>query len=153
SCDGMGRRPPTRILYGYPRLRAVGPFEELMGEEDPLEDETGVRLSCVLLRVGSKVLYTYDFGDCWEHSVVLEKRLPADPNMVYPVCTGGRCACPPEDCGGIPGFYDPVKVMGNPAHRRYMEMLDWFGGPYDPEAFSVDDVNRRITPRYRGKAR
>jgi hypothetical protein len=89
-------------------------------------------------------MYTYDFGDSWEHRIVLEKRLPADPNLTYPLCTGGQRACPPEDCGGIPGFYNLVEAISDPNHEDHEEMLDGFGD-YDPEAFSLDDVNHALT--------
>jgi hypothetical protein len=110
-----------------------------------VESERAVRLSGILGRVGSKAIYTYDFGDSWEHSLVLEKRLPVDPNIAYPVCTDGQLACPPEDCGGIPGFYDLVEALNDPNHERHEEMLDWIG-EFDPQAFSVDSVNRTLTP-------
>ena len=109
------------------------------------ENECVVRLSSVLGRIGSKAIYTYDFGDSWEHSLVLEKRLPIDPAMTYPVCTDGQFACPPEDCGGIPGFYDLVEALSDPTHERHEEMLDWIG-EFDPRTFSVETVNRMLTP-------
>ena len=109
------------------------------------ENERTVRLSGILSRAGSKAIYTYDFGDSWEHSLVLEKRLLVDPNTAYPVCTDGELACPPEDCGGIPGFYDLVEALSDPTHPRYEEMLDWIG-EFDPKAFSVENVNRMLTP-------
>jgi hypothetical protein len=112
------------------------------------EDERTVRLSGILGRVGSKVIYTYDFGDSWEHGIVLEKRLPADPNMTYPVCTDGQLACPPEDCGGIPGFYDLVEALSDPNHERHEEMREWFDD-FDPQSFSVDAVNQILAPRRR----
>jgi len=118
------------------------------------EDEGKAPLSSVLGRVGAKARYTYDFGDSWEHGIVLEKRLPADPDTAYPVCTGGQLACPPEDCGGIPGFYGLLDTIGDPSHDRHEESLDWLGDDFDPKAFSVDDVNRRLAflHRRRGKA-
>ena len=66
-------------------------------------DERKVRLNQLLSRVGAKIVYTYDFGDGWEHGIVLEKGLTVEPNMAYPLCTGGRGACPPEDCGASEG--------------------------------------------------
>jgi hypothetical protein len=104
-------------------------------------------------RAGSKAIYTYDFGDTWEHSIVLEKRLPDDPNLMYPVCTDGQLACPPEDCGGIPGFYDLVEALTDPNHDRHEEMLEWIGPDFDPQAFSVDNVNQMLAPlrRHRHK--
>jgi hypothetical protein len=129
------------------------PDDRLMGMP-PVENERTVRLSSVLGRVGAKAIYTYDFGDSWEHGMLLEKRLAPDPNTAYPVCTGGQLACPPEDCGGIGGFYDLMDALGDPAHDQHDELLDWVGDDYDPDAFSVDDVNRMLTParRHRGKA-
>jgi|SRR6266545_408512 len=126
--------------------RRIGRLESegrLMDLPD-VEDEGTVRLSSILARVGSKAIYTYDFGDSWEHSIVLEKRLPVDPNATYPVCSDGRLACPPEDCGGIAGFYDLVEVLKDPDHERHGETLDWIGDDFDPEAFSADKVNRRL---------
>ena len=119
----------------------------------PVENERTVRLSSLLGRVGAEAVYTYDFGDGWEHGLVLEKRLSADPNTAYPVCTGGQLACPPEDCGGIGGFYDLLEALGDPAHEQHDELRDWVGDEYDPDAFSVDDVNRMLTPlrRHWGK--
>jgi hypothetical protein len=108
----------------------------------------------VLGRVGAKVTYTYDFGDGWEHGIVLEKRLSADPNTAYPVCTAGQLAGPPEDCGGVPGFYNLLEAIGDPSHDQHGELREWVGDDFDPKAFSIEDVNRRLAfwHRRRGKA-
>jgi hypothetical protein len=132
------------FCVGQRRIGRPDPEDRLMGMPTA-ESERTVRLSGILVRVGSKAIYTYDFGDSWEHSLVLEKRLPVDPTTTYPVCTDGQLACPPEDCGGIPGFYDLVEALGDPAHERHKEMLDWIG-EFDPQAFSVESVNRTLTP-------
>jgi hypothetical protein len=124
------------------------PEDRFMGMP-PVENERTVRLSSVLGRVGAKAVYTYDFGDSWEHSIVLEKRLCADPTTAYPVCTGGELACPPEDCGGVGGFYDLLDALRDPAHEQHNEMNDWVGDDYDPDAFSIDAVNRMLTPLHR----
>ena len=128
------------------------PEDRLMGMP-PVENERTVRLAAVLGRVGAKAIYTYDMGDSWEHGIVLEKRLPADPGTAYPVCTGGERACPPEDCGGIPGFYDLLDALGDPTHEQHEELQDWVGDDYDPDAFSVEEVNPMLAPRrrHRGK--
>ncbi|HVH89717.1 MAG TPA: plasmid pRiA4b ORF-3 family protein [Terriglobales bacterium] len=119
------------------------PEDRLMGMP-PVEDERRVRLSNVLQRISAKVIYTYDLGDSWEHSIVLEKRLPAAPDMAYPICIDGRLACPPEDCGGIPGFYDLLDALRDPTHEQHDELQNWVGDDYDPEAFSIEDVNRML---------
>jgi len=123
-------------IYGEPSLDEdffVGP---------KTIDERKVRIDQVLARAGSRLLYTYDFGDSWEHSVVLEKRLPADPKMVYPQCIAGERACPPEDCGGIPGYYDLLDAIQDPKHEQHEELLEWVGEEWDPDQFSIDRVNR-----------
>jgi hypothetical protein len=124
------------------------PEDRLMGMAS-VENECTAPLFSVLGRLGAKAIYTYDMGDSWEHGIVLEKRLPSDPNTTYPVCTDGQLACPPEDCGGIPGFYDLVEAISDPNHERHEEMLDWIGDDFDPQAFSVDKINRLLTPVYR----
>lgn len=130
---------------GQQHFGKPNPEDRLMGM-DPVENERTVRLSSVLGRAGAKVTYTYDMGDSWEHGIVLEKRLPADAGTAYPVCTGGERACPPEDCGGIPGFYDLLEALGDPTHEQHDELRDWVGDGYDPDVFSVEHVNRKLTP-------
>jgi hypothetical protein len=98
-----------------------------------------------LRSIGAKAIYTYDFGDSWEHSIVLQKRLLAAPTIAYPICTDGQLACPPEDCGGIGGFYDLLDALRDPTHEQHKELQDWIGGNYDPEAFSTEAVNRILT--------
>ena len=132
-----------RQRYGEPDLTGGG-----FGI-DSLMDERQVRLHQVLGRVGAKAIYIYDFGDGWEHGVVLEKRLPVDPNLAYPACTGGQRACPPEDCGGIPGFYELLEAIQNPKHERHKELLEWVGEEYDPEGFSTEEVNRALSGKKR----
>ena len=88
----------------------------------------------------SKALYVYDFGDDWEHEVKLEKILPAEEGRKYPVCTAGKRACPPEDCGGPWGYEDMLEVLADPKHERYAEIFEWVGGEFDPEEFDPDEV-------------
>ena len=138
---------------GRQRFGQPDPADRFMGMPS-VENERTVRLSSALSRVGAKAMYTYDFGDSWEHGIVLEKRLPADPTTAYPVCTGGQLACPPEDCGGVGGFYNLLDAISDPNHDQHEELRDWIGDDFDPEAFSVDQVNRTLAPlrRRRGKA-
>ena len=82
-----------------------------------------------------KAEYVYDFGDGWSHEVKLEKILPREQKVKYPRCIEGERACPPEDCGGIGGYYNLLEIISNPAHEEYEEMMEWLGGRYDPEAF------------------
>jgi len=67
-------------------------------------DPDQVRLADFKLRAGERFVYEYDFGDCWQHDIRLERILPLDPKQTYPVCIDGAGDCPPEDCGGPPGY-------------------------------------------------
>jgi hypothetical protein len=87
-----------------------------------------------------KAHYLYDYGDCWEHDIKLEKILPKDPKSKYPLCTGGKRACPPEDCGGVWGYSEFLEIIMDPNHERYEEMTDWLGGNFDPEHFDMNKV-------------
>lgn len=124
------------------------PEERLMGMT-PTENERTVRLSAVLGRVGAKMIYEYDLGDSWEHGIVLEKQLPADIHATYPMCIDGQLACPPEDCGGIPGYYNLLDALADRRHPEHEELSEWIGGSFDPEAFSIDKVNRLLSPARR----
>ena len=129
---------------GQKRFGKPDPNDRFMGLP-AIGNERTARLFTVLGKVGAKAVYTYDFGDSWEHAIVVEKVLPLEPGVPYPICVGGKLQGPPEDCGGIPGYYNLLEAIRDPAHIEHEEMLDWIGGAFDPEAFSVDDVNQRLT--------
>ncbi len=84
-----------------------------------------------------KLQYEYDFGDGWEHNVVLEKITEPTPNTAYPRCTAGKLNYPPEDVGGFGGFYDFVEAVQHPNHLEQEDKLDWYG-PFDPAEFEKD---------------
>lgn len=84
--------------------------------------------------------YTYDFGDNWGHTVKLENILPREKNVGYPRCISGKRACPPEDCGGVPGYEDFLEIIKDPGHGEYERMLQWVGGEFDPEYFDPREV-------------
>ena len=128
---------------GQNRFGKPDPQDDLMGLPAVVNESTAY-LFMVLGKARAKAIYTYDFGDSWEHMIVVEKVLPPDPGVAYPICVGGKLQCPPEDCGGIPGYYNLLEAIRDPAHKEHEDMLDWVGGSYDPEAFSVDDVNRGL---------
>ena len=85
-------------------------------------------------------VYTYDFGYRWTHSITLETISPTVPGVKYPCCLRGERACPPEEIGGVDGYYDFVMVMGNPDHDDHREIREWYGRKYYPEKFSPEKV-------------
>ncbi len=102
--------------------------------------------------MGTEIEYTYDFGDGWQHDIRVEKILSPAPGQHYPVCLAGARACPPEDCGGYPGYTDLVKAMANPRHARRRELIEWLGEPFESERFSAEAVSRDLL-RFRRRAR
>ena len=98
----------------------------------------------MLREPGDRLLYRYDFGDGWEHDVALERVLEAEPDARYPRVIAGARACPPEDCGGEPGYDHLLEVLGNPGHPEHRELLRWVGGAFDPEVFDARATNRAL---------
>ncbi len=91
-----------------------------------------------------KLFYEYDFGDGWLHDIVLEKLLPMEEDFTAPRCIEGEMACPPEDCGGIYGYYQMLEVLKNKKHPEHRELKDWMGGKFDPEEFDILIVNELL---------
>ena len=129
--------------YHLHEFRAAKKF---FGEVTPDSDEytieeSEVALSSVLTRVKQKLTYIYDFGDDWQHEIVLEKKVPYAPGAPLVKCLAGERACPPEDCGGLWGFDHYLEAISDPNHPDHNEMLDWLED-YDPDAFDLDEINR-----------
>ena len=85
--------------------------------------------------------YEYDFGDSWIHTIKFEKIIQATVDEKYPKCIDGQMACPPEDCGGIGGYYDLLSVLSGPKNEEYNDMIEWLGGEFDPAKFNPQDVS------------
>lgn len=103
-------------------------------------------------RVRDCLIYEYDFGDGWEHDVVLESIAEAESGLRYPRVIAGKRACPPEDVGGYSGYEEFVGAIIDPAHDEHESMLAWAGGRFDPEKFDVIAANDRV-PKRRASAR
>jgi hypothetical protein len=104
-------------------------------------DEQKARLKQYIKQPGQKLRYEYDFGDSWEHEVLLEKILPVEAGVHYPRCLKGKRACPPEDCGGVWGYEDLLEAMTDENHPEREMYLDWLGDELDPEEFDLEAVN------------
>lgn len=105
-------------------------------------DERGVRLGSLLAAPGDALLYEYDFGDGWEHAVVLEATEPDGPDGA--VCLDGAGACPPEDSGGVWTYNEQRPAYADPSHPDHAELAEWLGDPFDPDRFDVAEANRRL---------
>jgi hypothetical protein len=111
---------------------------------DDVSDERRLTLNGLVNAGVTRFTYTYDFGDDWEHDILIEKVVPANDAIAFPACIAGKRACPPEDCGGPPGYEELLAVLADPASPNYAEQLEWLGGEFDPEAFSVADTDAEL---------
>ena len=109
-----------------------------------VEEESAVRLSDLAAKKVKKIHYAYDMGDDWGHTVLIEKVLEPEPGQHYPVCTAGKRACPPEDCGGPWGYADFLDAIADPGHEAHADMVEWIGRKFDSEAFDLDATNREL---------
>ncbi|WP_269139289.1 plasmid pRiA4b ORF-3 family protein [Nostoc sp. UHCC 0870] len=109
-----------------------------------VRSEKTVKLSQVVKSEKFKFSYTYDFGDSWEHEILVEKELPSTPNTNYPICITGKRACPPEDCGGSWGYAELLEIITSPSHPEYEERMEWVGESFNPDTFDINEVNQRL---------
>jgi hypothetical protein len=130
----------NETLYGDPTLMEET-FRELQ-----YKDSSTTRLSDILPQSGQQLRfeYEYDFGDGWLHEILFEGRLQAESGKRYPLCMEGARACPPEDVGGVWGYADFLAAIADPENKEHDELLEWAGGKFDPEKFSVDKVNKEL---------
>jgi hypothetical protein len=108
------------------------------------QDERTTRLADVAPKPRKRLQYLYDFGDSWEHEIVVEAVGPPEAGVRYPICRAGERAGPPEDCGGVWGYADLLETLADPDDPDRDEMLEWLGGPIAPEVFRAEAANRRL---------
>jgi hypothetical protein len=119
------------------------------GEPDPdvaheIKDDRRTRLRTIAHQTGESFLYDYDFGDSWRHVIMVEDIQSGTQKQIAPRCLDGARACPPEDCGGVPGYEYLLETLRNPHHREHSEMSRWVGGHFDPELFSLQAANSAL---------
>ena len=107
-------------------------------------DERQAHLSQIAPVLGSRFIYEYDFGDSWDHELVVEEILTPQKSVEYPRCLDGKRARPPEDVGGPGGYEEFLKAIRSRKHPEHDEWLQWVGGKFDPEAFDLLRVNQLL---------
>lgn len=112
--------------------------------EYKVEPERKVRLREAASVEGSRFRYVYDLGDDWWHGILVEAIEAPGAALKHPVCLSGARACPPEDCGGFSGYAELLEVLADPTHREHKDMVMWAGKGFDPEAFDLAKVNRKL---------
>lgn len=114
-------------------------------EPDEVIPEGRVRLEDVLSASQPCLLYTYDFGDNWHHSIQLESVHSPEQGVEYPRVVEGRRSCPPEGCGSTLGYANLLEILLDPEHEEFEQMREWAGESFNAEVFSVDAVNKRLS--------
>ncbi len=117
------------------------PDDEAFEDEHPCLPGWELPISHYFEKSGAKAEYEYDFGDCWEHEIILEEKVNRVPRQKYPICLVGERACPPEDCGGSLGYLELLNTMKNPDDEEFESTMEWLGGSFDPEAFDPKNVH------------
>ncbi|WP_233598702.1 plasmid pRiA4b ORF-3 family protein [Amycolatopsis sp. WAC 01375] len=123
------------------------------GEAEPelqYRDEREVRLDD-LVKPGDRLEYNYDFGDSWDHEILIEEATVATSDERYTRCIAGQAACPPEDVGGTGGYARLIQILGEPGHEGHRDILGWLGlddpGRFDAARFDLDEANQRLAAR------
>jgi hypothetical protein len=89
--------------------------------------------------------YLYDFGDSWNHVIVVEEHHAARSDQTQALhCTEGENACPPEDVGGIHGYAEFLEAIADPGHEEHERYLTWAGGSFDPKRIDLPAINRDL---------
>ena len=125
--------------------------EQFYSEPDPnyegmldVIDERQVRLSQIAPDVGSHFVYEYDFGDSWDHELIVEQIFSHQKEVQYPLCMDGKRACPPENVGGGGGYAEFLVAIRNRRHPEYAGWMEWVGGKFDPEAIDLQRANELL---------
>ena len=136
SPKGFGSFPVITIPY---------PDDYLAYNEKPL-DASKTKVSEILISPKQKYTYIYDFGDSWEHQIIIEEII--EEKLLRADCLDGRGACPPEDCGGVGGYENLKMIMNDPRDPEYKEMKEWLGlsskQKWDAEAFDLEATRKKV---------
>ena len=120
-----------------------------------IKDVAKTKLSALLTIGAREISYVYDMGDNWQHRIIVEKLKAAEPGTPYPQFLGGERRCPPEDCGGIPGYYEFLDNIASTQSKKRHAALEWYGAPYYPDEIDEQEIvaafhriaNTRLTSR------
>lgn len=137
TVDGMAiEGPEPSMFFGGP---------DDLDERSSESDEDLLRLNQVAPFPKNTLRYQYDFGDSWDHTIVVEAVQLPEPGERYPVCVAGARACPPEDVGGVWGYSSFVEAMTDRRHPDRGYYREWWGGKWDAEAFDLDAINQALS--------
>lgn len=127
--------------FGVDDLRFGNPLRK---DDVVVEDDRDVTLADLDIASRGRLAYTYFFGEGWQVEVRVEKPVAIEKGAVFPLCTGGERAGPPEDCGGLEAFHDMLACIKEPDTDLGREWLEWLGPGYDPDACDLEKINKAL---------
>lgn len=126
------------------RKETIGTPDDTFGFGPDIIPEENARIARYFVAEKNKARYLYDFGDGWDHEIVLEKILPPEEGIHYPRCVAGKRACPPEDCGGFGGYERLLEIIADPDDEEHKERMEWLEEcgyeNFDPEKFDLNST-------------
>ena len=137
----MGWTNTHLYQFVYERDNYIGNPEFI--EDNDIADDSQLKLSEFLDKPGIRMMYEYDFGDMWEHELVLEEVSEKPEGKFHPVCLDGAMCCPPEDIGGAPGYAERLRIIKNKKHPEHNEIKEWMGD-FDPSDFDLSAINENL---------
>lgn len=133
-----GKKGSRRIDAG--KIQAI-----LKAQRDREKHDLKTKIRALICSERQTFRYTYDFGDNWDHTVMVEKVLASADAPFLPYCIRGKRACPPEDCGSIGGYYSLQEIKKDKCHTDYQRLIvQWLGEDFDFELFDLDQVNVKL---------
>jgi len=105
-----------------------------------IKNAATTKLSALLTSGVREIGYVYDMGDNWQHRIIVEKLKTAEPGVLYPQFLGGERRCPPEDCGGFPGYYEFLDDIASKQEKKRRAAFNWYGGPYNPDEIGEQKI-------------
>lgn len=135
--------------FETPDGQRIGELDSEYVEVNPQRADAEVHLHEHLAQPGDEINYQYDFGDSWDHHLIVEAVLAPEPGVLYPRLLAGARAAPPEDSGGTPGYEDILENLRSEAPDP--EMLGWLPRGFDPERFDLEAARRRLAREFRPK--
>jgi hypothetical protein len=133
-------------IYGVPDLDDVF-------DERKVYKEKSIRLGTLMDRGVREFLYLYDFGDNWQHRIMMGEPRQGEPGVEYPRFVDGARRAPPEDVGGLTGFEEFLDAMADPEHDQFQQMLDWYGEVFDPEDIDARWITMIIQDNFAARRR
>ena len=124
--------------------KRYGVVDDAIEEDKDLHDEDDVAIANIFMEASSPITYLYDFGEDWQHAISAEGTESYDLQKQYPVCVDGANACPPEDSGSLPGYYEKLSAMLNKKSPLHKDVMDWMPSKFNPLHFDLLEANEQL---------